>query len=614
MRVWSSRLLLVTCAVGFFFAPQGRAQIPLPLDSSGTDLRAAGAERTTAACCLVDGSCLLLEEWECQLSGGFWMGGTGSCDPSPCPEDLGACCMSSECYVVPSAYCMLNFYPGLDCNPNPCTTPLGACCIGTSCDVTSQEDCQGNWYEGLGCSPNPCSQDPGACCTDQDCAVTTFVECAGTWWEGLECDPNPCPTPMGACCMSGGWCEVMDPNVCAELSGQWMGLGIPCDPNPCPLPGACCEYDGSCTVLLEVECEHDFAGEGTVCYPNPCPDRRPAILSILDVGNDQGGNVEVTWARSLNEEPGSEPAVTEYAVYRRQDRSLMNPPSSPASRRTVGERAERAARTERTAHPNRGFFGSGVRIEGWDCVGVLPASGEDTYQVISPTLCDSTAQGGICWSVFFVSAVTENPEEFYDSAPDSGYSVDNLAPAVPTGLNWVIEFTLLGWDEAPEEDFAYFCVYGSDEPEFDEQNATFIGDTVEPQMAVSGFSYYHVMAIDLAGNRGGPATLGTTSDVGPDPDRPAPAVLALHPSYPNPMRTSIQLTFDLPSAAEVVLTIFDAGGRSVAVLLQEPLAAGRHSVTWDGKEPGGSAPSAGVYFCRLEADGQIVTRKLLLAR
>lgn len=491
MRVWSSRLLLVTCAVGFFFAPQGRAQIPLPLDSSGTDLRATEAERTTAACCLVDGICLLLEEWECQLSGGFWMGGTGSCDPSPCPEDLGACCMSSECYVVPSAYCMVNFYPGLDCNPNPCTTPLGACCIGTSCDVTSQEDCQGNWYEGLGCSPNPCSQDPGACCTDQDCASTTFVECAGTWWQGLECDPNP------------------------------------------------------------------------------CPDRRPAILSILDVGNDQGGNVEVTWARSLNEEPGSEPAVTEYAVYRRQSGLFANRPSSPASRRTVGEPTERTERTARTAHPNRGFFGSGVRIEGWDCVGVLPASGGDTYQLISPTLCDSTAQGGICWSVFFVSAVTENPEEFYDSTPDSGYSVDNLAPAAPTGLNWVIQFTLLGWDEAPEEDFAYFSVFGSDEPEFDEQNATFIGDTVEPQMAVSGFSYYHVMAIDLAGNRGGPATLGTTSDVGPDPDRPAPAVVALHPSYPNPMRTSVQLTFDLPSA--------------------------------------------GVYFCRLEADGQIVTRKLLLA-
>ncbi len=532
MKTWSNLFLLMTCAVGLSFAPEGIAQTPLPLDSSDADLRAAEPERTTAACCLVDGSCFLLEEWECQLSGGFWMGGTGSCDPFPCPEDLGACCMSSECYVAPSADCMFSFYPGLDCNPNPCTEPRGACCIGTSCSVTFAEDCQGMWYEGLGCSPNPCLQDPGACCTDQDCAITTYLECEGMWWEGLECDPNPCPAPMGACCMSGGWCEVMDPNVCAELSGQWMGLDIPCDPNPCPLPGACCDYDGSCTLLLEVECEHDFAGEGTVCDPNPCPDRRPAILSILDVGNDQGGNVEVTWARSLNEEPGSEPAVTEYAVYRRQDRSLASRPSGPASHRMVRERGESR---------RLGFSGSGARIEGWDCVGVVPASGDDSYQWVSPTLCDSTAQGGICWSVFFVSAVTEIPNEFYDSAPDSGYSVDNLAPDVPTGLNWVIEFTLLGWDEAPEEDFAYFSVYGSDEPEFDEQNATFIGDTVEPQMAVSGFSYYHVMATDLAGNRGGP-------------------------------------------------------------------------VTWDGRDAGGGAQSAGVYFCRLEADGQVLTRKLMLAR
>ena len=63
-----------------------------------------------------------------------------------------------------------------------------------------------------------------------------------------------------------------------------------------------------------------------------------------------------------------------------------------------------------------------------------------------------------------VTAHTTDPEEFYTSETDSGYSVDNLAPAAPSGLLATIgaEYGIaLQWDESMDEDFNYFRIHRS---------------------------------------------------------------------------------------------------------------------------------------------------------
>jgi hypothetical protein len=48
---------------------------------------------------------------------------------------------------------------------------------------------------------------------------------------------------------------------------------------------------------------------------------------------------------------------------------------------------------------------------------------------------------------------------YFDSAPDSGYSLDNVAPTVPQWLGVVYNTgsgNALAWDESPEADFGYF--------------------------------------------------------------------------------------------------------------------------------------------------------------
>lgn len=99
----------------------------------------------------------------------------------------------------------------------------------------------------------------------------------------------------------------------------------------------------------------------------------------------------------------------------------------------------------------------------------------------------------------------------------------------------------------------------------------------------------------------------------PAPERPGlPAALGLPPNFPNPFRAATTLTVELPVTTAVRLVIFDVSGRVVATLFDGTLEAGRHGLVWDGRTEEGPA-AAGVYFGRLEALGQVRTRKLLVA-
>jgi len=72
-----------------------------------------------------------------------------------------------------------------------------------------------------------------------------------------------------------------------------------------------------------------------------------------------------------------------------------------------------------------------------------------------------------------------------------------------------------------------------------------------------------------------------------------------------------RLEFDLPSAANAELSVFDAAGRRVATLVQGDLPAGRHSASWDGVAAGGERVAAGLYFARLSTPQGSVSRRIV---
>ena len=92
------------------------------------------------------------------------------------------------------------------------------------------------------------------------------------------------------------------------------------------------------------------------------------------------------------------------------------------------------------------------------------------------------------------------------------------------------------------------------------------------------------------------------------------AALALHQNYPNPFNPVTTISFTLPSAARVTLAVFDAEGRLVRSLVDDTLEGGIKQIEWDGRDDAGRPASSGVYFYRLEAGKQSLTRKMVLLK
>ncbi len=84
---------------------------------------------------------------------------------------------------------------------------------------------------------------------------------------------------------------------------------------------------------------------------------------------------------------------------------------------------------------------------------------------------------------------------------------------------------------------------------------------------------------------------------------------------PNPFLGSARVQFSLARAdAAASLDVVDAVGRRVRSLVNGPLAAGAHSVVWDGRNDNGHPVGAGVYFVRLQAGDVAQSGKLLRLR
>jgi hypothetical protein len=75
-----------------------------------------------------------------------------------------------------------------------------------------------------------------------------------------------------------------------------------------------------------------------------------------------------------------------------------------------------------------------------------------------------------------------------------------------------------------------------------------------------------------------------------------PAEHRLSQNYPNPFNPSTTIAFDIASATEVTLRVYDAAGREVATLFDGRLEPGSYTSTFDG-----SSVASGVYFTVLEA-------------
>jgi hypothetical protein len=92
-------------------------------------------------------------------------------------------------------------------------------------------------------------------------------------------------------------------------------------------------------------------------------------------------------------------------------------------------------------------------------------------------------------------------------------------------------------------------------------------------------------------------------------EREKPTEFSIGQNYPNPFNPSTNISYQIPKAVQVKVTVFDIVGRSVAVLVDGWEQPGTYSVRFDG-----SRLASGVYLYRLEAGTYAQTRKLVLLK
>ena len=88
-----------------------------------------------------------------------------------------------------------------------------------------------------------------------------------------------------------------------------------------------------------------------------------------------------------------------------------------------------------------------------------------------------------------------------------------------------------------------------------------------------------------------------------------PQTFALGQSYPNPFNPSATIPFEVNETSAVRISVYDALGREVTVLVNETFTPGAHSVSFDAV----NLPS-GTYMYRLEANGEIQMRTMSLLK
>ena len=297
------------------------------------------------------------------------------------------------------------------------------------------------------------------------------------------------------------------------------------------------------------------------------------ILDVSDVPDDQGGRVYVKFSRSVHD---TDP-LRDVEMY------------------TV------------------------ERLDGDTWVGLnsVSAYGNDEYVVEATTLADSTSENDAIMTYRIIAAMEEGN---FASEPESGYSVDNIAPGAPTGVVAGISdgVVYLEWAPSDANDLDYYAVYRSTDPEFLPGEENMIGSSEGSDFADDveelGDYYYAVTAFDIHENESDPSELVNVTLLSLEDIHGLPEVFTLHQNYPNPFNPNTQIQYALPTDANVSIVIYDLMGRQIRTLVNQQISAGYHSVMWNATSEMGSPVSAGVYIYTITANDFRDVKKMILLK
>ena len=251
------------------------------------------------------------------------------------------------------------------------------------------------------------------------------------------------------------------------------------------------------------------AGVGPAEFIRLADDPRPRLLSVSDVRGDQGGKVMLRW-RASDFDQAHYRRITGYRVWRRAPQE-----SATGSLTASAPLGSVTAWAITAAGP----------LEFWESLVELPAAFLQGYAYAALTLRDSTESGNP-YTAFFVQALTADPFVFYNSSPDSGYSVDDLAPPAPAPLTVVYgpANNTLHWRGRELPDLHGYRLHRGQDALFVPSAANLIATTSETTYVdIPGGHFYKLTAVDIHGNQ--------SRFVAVSPDRPVATLASFYQAF-----------------------------------------------------------------------------------
>lgn len=179
----------------------------------------------------------------------------------------------------------------------------------------------------------------------------------------------------------------------------------------------------------------------------------------------------------------------------------------------------------------------------------------------------------------------------------------------------------IAWQPNTEPDLAgYYVYYGAKDRPLGARINVGRQTQYTIQNLPAGETYkIAVTAFDQTGNESPfsqqmSARVGGGSETGDG----SPSQHELLPNYPNPFQIPVDkntvIAFSLSAASPVKLEIFNVLGQRLITLLDRSLQAGPQKIFWNGLDAQKRPVPAGLYVYRLETNGQISTRKMVIYR
>lgn len=299
----------------------------------------------------------------------------------------------------------------------------------------------------------------------------------------------------------------------------------------------------------------------------------PRIVSVEDVPNDQGQRVYLNFQKSYFDE--TDVANQFYSIYR-----LDNLADSSI----------------------------------WVSINSVSANGNEYYVTEVSTLSDSTNESG---GLTNFKVISFSNEGVYESESFLGFSIDNLAPETPQGLELVYMDDGIGlsWYPCESLDLDFYQLERSTYLSFDDFELIEVDNPqfFDSEYDVNQTIYYRVYAIDNNGNSSDYSVIVST-DMLNIVDELLPVSYSLYQNYPNPFNPITTISYDLPIDSDINLIIYDINGRIVKSLYNGYQPAGSRSIIWDATNNLGDPVSSGMYLYSIQSKGFNKTRKMLFLK